>query len=153
MRYYDDIDDRQRFTVFTFNPEQLAEQVAKEDVVLSVSGLPVNIRDLATAGWWCRITHNIYGGRTKVSFYAKSGHSTILFRLSLPKVSRSLPPLEVFKLISEGSFNSTPKAIPRETTDAELLERLQANMRKRERHQKSLKRRKALSTRVAAMVA
>lgn len=113
-----------------YDSAQFVELVGKSgDITINVSGLEVNLSDLASAGWTCRVIHSIYGGRSKVSFYGKDNRSTISFRL--PGHHRSKSDYELMQYLTEATFNVLPKVITKEHTDLELLEQVERRITKR----------------------
>lgn len=98
-------------------------------ITLNVSGLQMSADDLAKAGWSCKIVHNIYGGRSKVSFFSADKRSTISFRLPGKYIHK--PDHELLRILGEGTFNTVPKILNKPMSDEEMLKQVEANIKKR----------------------
>jgi hypothetical protein len=98
-------------------------------ISLNVSGLEMLADDLAKAGWSCKIVHNLYGGRSKVSFFSADKRSTISFRLPGKYIHK--PDHELLRILGEGTFNTVPKILNKQMSDEEMLKQVEANIKKR----------------------
>jgi hypothetical protein len=123
-----------------FSSLRLLDLTESADITLNISGLPVSLRGMAQAGWYCRIRYNKYGGRNRFSFYSKDGRSTITFRIAgrwYPALSRFVrtdgeyTEPELFCVLGEGNATSLPAPIPNGATDEELLAALNRNIKRR----------------------
>lgn len=116
---------------YWYSSDKLFVTVESADIIVSVSGLPVSIQTLAQAGWTCRIRHNAYGGRTRITFHGPDGKSTILFRLD--SGYRQITALEIFELLTkdQGVGTFIPKVIPSGATDQQLLDQVDRNIKRR----------------------
>ena len=134
----------------TYDASQLQELVHRRDIMVNVGGIDIHVEDLAKAGWTCRITYNIYGGRTKVVFKSGDQRSSMVFRVDRTRTQylSAKNDFELLKRISEGTLNIVPKVlvqqkvvekqvevvkevITEEATDLELLNRVNENIKKR----------------------
>src|ERR1035437_1084330 len=102
------------------------------DIVLHVGGLPISILNLAKSGWSCKITHNRYGGRSRISFTSQDNRSIIAFRIA--GSYRRLDPIQLFEFISQescGTWTANTRPIPAAATDLELLGQVNKNINRR----------------------
>ena len=113
---------------FFYTPNHLVSLLgAADDIVLPVSSLPVSLRELAAAGWTCKVRHNRYGGRTHISFRGPDNRSVITFRIA--GKYRGYAITELLRLISvPGVMTSVSQAIKTLPTDEELLNQVHANI-------------------------
>ena len=115
--------------VYLYGPKRLMEMVEEvEDFDFHVSGILMNVRELADAGWSCRIYKCPYGGRIKVTFIGTDKKSVITFRL--PRYINHLDPRQVFKVLHDGTLSQMPKNIS-VYEDQELLEQVERNIKER----------------------
>jgi hypothetical protein len=61
------------------------------DYKVKVGGVGVSIVDLIQAGWTCKITESLWGGRTKVMFSCPQRKSNISFKLGPKAAMMSIP--------------------------------------------------------------
>jgi hypothetical protein len=139
MLYQNKIDSWELNQSF-YSADKLSNLVQDGDIVLSVSGFPVSILEMARAGWTCNIKYNKYGGRTRFMFRSKDGRSGITFRISgrwypalgiLVSGGAQYTERELFRHIADGVLTSIPAPIPSAATDEELLEALNRNIKRR----------------------
>lgn len=115
--------------IYSYGSARLMEIVEEtDDFDFSVSGINMNVRELANAGWSCRIAKNPYGGRIKVSFFGKDKKSILTFRL--PRYVCHTDPRETFKYLHEGTLTQLPKNIT-VYEDQDLLEQVERNIKDR----------------------
>jgi hypothetical protein len=152
-----------------YSDRQLLEIAGSTDVVLTISGVPIPISQLAYAGWTCRVRHNKYGGRSKFSFSSKDGRSTITFRISgrwypglgtFHRKEGSYTERGMFKLLvdsadveRQGILTSVPTPVPSSATDQELLDALQRNIKRRLKLRKKPTKRAVIERAIALSAA
>jgi hypothetical protein len=118
-------------------------------ITLYVSGLPILVRDLANAGWTCRIVHSRHGGRSRISFYSADRRSIITFRT--PGSVRHFSDQALLDWISDelnggvmtpGIITVNTKPIPAPQTDEELLcqvtDRINRRLANRKKHPRKI---------------
>src|SRR5690242_14003156 len=108
--------------------DQLAE-MAGEYCPIPVGGLLINVADLARLGWKCKRVDSHHGSRIKVTFFGPDGKSVIAFRAARHFSGLSFKAL--CYALTDGVITVLPKLIKNITPDLELLNFVEAGIRRR----------------------
>lgn len=131
-----------RADTYIYSSNQL-KSIVGTGITIRVSGLPIDIKNLAESGWNCRIVYNRFGGRTRIAFRGNDGRSIINFRIDRKYHPNLTLPIDLFRAIdADGVMTSNSRPIPAALTDEELLTQVQCNIKnrlKRRLHKKKSK--------------
>jgi hypothetical protein len=121
---------RQGQYVHVYHAELLATIVG-EYCTIPVGGLLLNVGELARLGWWCRVVDSHHGGRIRATFYGPDKKSIISFRAA--PFYRGLGLKELCNALTDGVLTVMPQLVKNITPDLELLEFVEANIKRRVR--------------------
>lgn len=122
-------------------PDQLMEMAG--GCTVPVGGLLINIADLAKLGWKCKLVDSHHGSRIKLTFFGPDGKSIISFRAAPSFQGLSFQAL--CYALTDGVVTALPQLIKNVTPDLELLQFVEANIRRRVRRQAKPRKEAALS--------